>query len=278
MIIVRLKGGLGNQMFQYALGRVLSVKNKTDLALDISFFDLKLKNITKRSYYLNIFNIKAKIVNKNKIAAYFFSLFRKIVKMNGAEKSFSFDSSILSLGPDVYLDGYWQSPKYFKGYEGIIKEDFNLKNIPSPNIQILANEISSINSLCIHVRRGDYVGSKYHEVVNNEYYEKGIEYIFSKTPIEKIYVFSDDIDWCRENLSFKIPAMFVDDEYAGSKGEGHMFLMSQCRNFIIANSSFSWWGAWLCVNKDKIVVCPKQWFGDASIDISDLIPDKWIKI
>ena len=102
--------------------------------------------------------------------------------------------------------------------------------------------------------------------------------IFTSLSVEKIYVFSDDIEWCRANLSFGIPTMFVGDEYAGEKGEGHMYLMSKCKYFIIANSSFSWWGAWLALFKDKIVICPKQWFGDASIDTSDLIPESWIRI
>ena len=114
--------------------------------------------------------------------------------------------------------------------------------------------------------------------VNDEYYLRGIDYISKKTPIEKIYVFSDDANWCKENIKFEFPTMYVDDEYAGMKGEGHMYLMSKCRNFVIANSSFSWWGAWLSSYENKIVVCPKQWFGDVSIDTNDLIPEDWKRI
>ncbi len=278
MITVRLKGGLGNQMFQYALGRVLSIKNKTNLKLDISFFDLRLSNMTKRNYYLDVFNIKAEVKNKNKILTNIFSLFRKIMGIHGQEKNFNFDPYILSLGPNTYLEGYWHSPKYFEGYEDVIRKDFTLKNSVAQNIQDLMNEIENQNSLCIHVRRGDYVGNKYYKVVNNEYYKKGIEKISSMTNIGKIYVFSDDINWCKENLSFGAPTMFVGDEYAGIKGEGHMSLMSCCRYFIIANSSFSWWGAWLSNYPDKIVVCPKQWFSNSAIDTNDLIPESWIRI
>ena len=289
MIIVRLKGGLGNQMFQYVLGRVLALKNGTELKLNTSFLNLNFKSITKRIYNLDVFNIRAGIAKEsdipfifrlpnNKICLYLIFLFRKIIKSNGQEKSFNFNKKILSVGRNAYLNGYWQSPKYFEGFEEVIRKDFTLKNPPAQNIQNLAGEIEKINSLCIHVRRGDYIGNKNHEIVNQEYYEKGIEHISQKTSIEKIYIFSDDIAWCKNNLKFDFPIMFVDDEYAGEKDEGHMFLMSKCKNFIIANSSFSWWGAWLSNNKDKIVVCPKKWFPNISIDTSDLIPKNWIRI
>ncbi|MEK9207543.1 MAG: alpha-1,2-fucosyltransferase [Patescibacteria group bacterium] len=278
MIIVRLKGGLGNQMFQYALGRVLALKNKTDLKLDISFFNLKFRNITKRSYDLDVFNIKAGVINKNKIVTYVFSVFKKIMKMPGQERGFNFDLKMLSLGPNACLDGYFQSYKYFSDFKNIIKKDFTLKNPLAQNIRNLGDEILNTNSLCIHVRRGDYVGNSYHEVVNSEYYKKGINYISGKTSIEKIYVFSDDISWCEENIKFQFPVMFVGQEYAGVKDEGHMYLMSMCKHFIIANSSFSWWSAWLSDYESKIVVCPKQWFGDASKNTGDLIPEEWKKI
>ena len=277
MIIVRLKGGLGNQMFQYALGRVLALKSKTDLKLDISFFNLKLRNITKRSYDLDVFNIKAGVINKNKVVTYVFSVLKKIMKTPGQERGFNFDPKMLSLGPNAYLDGYFQSYKYFSDFKDIIKKDFTLKNISIP-VQNLAEEISSENALCIHVRRGDYVGNALHDVIDKDYYKKGIEYIRSRISLDKIYVFSDDINWCKDNLSFKFPTMFVEDGYMGLKGEGHMFLMSQCKNFIIANSSFSWWSAWLSDYESKIVVCPKQWFGDASKNTGDLIPEEWKKI
>ncbi len=287
MIVVRLQGGMGNQMFQYALGRVLAIKNSTELKLDTSFFDIKTTPI--RVYDLDVFNITANIATKkdipvmyrlfnNKFIIKLISTFKKITKNKGQEKCFSFDSNILSSGSDMYIDGYWQSPKYFAGFEDVIRKDFTLKNPPAQNIQTLSEEIINNNSLCIHVRRGDYVGNKAHEVVDAEYYKKGIEQVSKMTTIEKIYVFSDDIEWCKNNLKFEFPTMFVDESFAGAKGEGHMFLMSCCKSFIIANSSFSWWAAWLCNNLDKIVVCPKTWFPDSTIDTSDLIPESWIRI
>jgi hypothetical protein len=273
MITVKLKGGLGNQMFQYALGRALSLKHKVPLGLDISTYEIKDPRVA-RYYALDVFNITGNALSKIPLRYKLHNFF----SYPGKEKYFNFDPAILQLSDGAYLNGYWQSPKYFEGFKDIIKKDFTLKNFPASNIQTLAEEIKSQNSLCVHVRRGDYVGNKFHEVVDNEYYRKGLDRISTMTTIEKIYVFSDDINWCKENISFEIPTFFVEDEYSGEKGEGHMYLMSKCKNFIIANSSFSWWGAWLATYENKIVICPKQWFGDASIDTSDLIPKEWIRI
>jgi hypothetical protein len=136
------------------------------------------------------------------------------------------------------------------------------------------------NSLCIHVRRGDYVGSVNHEVVTRDYYDRALEYINKKTKIDKIYLFSDDIKWCEENLKFEIPTMYVGDEYAGEKAEGHHILMRSCKHFIIPNSTFSWWAAWLAPYKDKIIVAPKKWYPETSKynDEDNIVPESWIKI
>jgi hypothetical protein len=144
----------------------------------------------------------------------------------------------------------------------------------------LAEIIKKENSLCVHVRRGDYVGNTNHEIVNKDYYDKGIDKLKVMTNIDKIYVFSDDIRWCEKNLKFDIPTMFVGDEYAGEKAEWHHILMRSCKNFIIPNSTFSWWAAWLSDSRNKIIIAPKQWFPNSSIhaDNTDIIPDNWIKI
>ncbi len=289
MIIVRLKGGMGNQMFQYACGRALSLRHNVPLKLDTSFYDLNLKGVTKRGYDLDVFTIQADIAEQSdipflyklyssKLFVYFVTLVRKFFKSKGQEKSFNFDASIFNKGDNLFLDGYWQSPKYFSDIEEVIRKDFIVKEALPENIQKLALEIKSQNSLCVHVRRGDYVGNATHEVVTNTYYKDAVEVISGKTTLGHVYVFSDDIAWCRENVQFDIPTTYVGDEYAGKKAEGNLFLMSLCNHFIIANSSFSWWAAWLSPNKSKIVVCPKQWFADASIDASDVIPLDWIKM
>lgn len=296
MIITRLQGGMGNQMFQYALGRALSIKNGVPLGLDLTFLLDRtpipnFTNFTFRNYDLDVFNIQANVVSKKDIPflyrkhnlgifmRYIDYFRRKLISTPGKEKKVcSFDSSILELGVDAYLDGYWQSPKYFESITDIIRRDFTLKNKLPSHIENLKEVIKNENSLCVHVRRGDYVGNSFHEIVGKDYYDKGIEKIKSLTKIDKIYVFSDDTKWCEENMKFEIPTIFVGEEYAGVKAEGHMALMSACRNFIIPNSSFAWWGAWLAPYKDKIVVVPKQWFVDESINSDDLIPEGWIRI
>ncbi len=287
MIKVLLKGGLGNQMFQYALGRVLSISNNTDLELDTSYLDLEIKNVTKRGYDLDVFGVEINYIEnntpfifktfKNKTLTNLFLMIRKVFKVKGQELSYSFNPEILNIGRDAYLSGYFQSYKYFEKYKDQIIKDFTFKNIPN-NIEVLGGEISNTNSVCVHVRRGDYVGNKLHEVVDRDYYKNGIDIISQKAKIEKIYVFSDDIAWCEQNLKFNFETIFVGEEYAGFKNSGHMYLMSQCRNFIIANSSFSWWAAWLAPRQDKMVICPNNWFADSSINSLDLIPETWVRI
>jgi hypothetical protein len=293
MIIVRLQGGLGNQMFQYAIGRALAIKNNVPLGLDLTFLldRTPIPNFTFRDYNLDVFNIEAIIVSKKNIPflyqkhnlgifmRYIDYIRRKFVSTPGKEKKeLFFDEEIFNLGSNVYLEGWWQSYKYFSNIEDVIKKDFTLKNKLPLNIENLVEVIKKENSLCIHVRRGDYVGNKYHEIVGKEYYDKGIEKMKSMTSIDKIYVFSDDIEWCKDNMKFDLPTMFVGNEYSGIKNEGHIILMSACRNFIIPNSSFSWWGAWLSDYKNKIVIAPKQWVGNESINTDNLILKEWIRI
>lgn len=286
MIIVRLQGGMGNQMFQYAIGRALAIKNKTKLGLDLSFLlDRTIRlNFTFRDYSLDVFNIEAEIISpskktvKGKLYSRFMTFFDKFIKHDGVEKSFQFDESILKLPDGSYLNGYFQSPKYFSDIEDVIRSDFTLNKQLPIEILNLIEVIKKENSVCLHVRRGDYVGNKYHEVVDNDYYNKAISYLKQRINIDKIYIFSDDIKWCKENMKFDYPSMFVGDEYAGVKGEGHMYLMSACRYFIIPNSSFSWWSAWLGNSEGKIVISPKQWFVDENINSEDLIPKDWVRI
>ncbi|MFZ4499973.1 MAG: alpha-1,2-fucosyltransferase [Minisyncoccia bacterium] len=292
MIITRLQGGLGNQMFQYAVGRAVAIKNSTTLGLDLEYLldRTPRKGFTFRNYDLDLFSVETEIVQQANIPFFYKSfgfgkvslllnkLRDKVLPALGKEKRFAFDEKVFSLGPDAYLYGYWQSYKYFESIAETIRKDFTPRLALPENIENLKKEIESKNSVCIHVRRGDYVGNSVHEVVSNLYYSQALEAMKEKVSIEHLYVFSDDIAWCRDNLSFPYSTTYVGNEYSGERSIGHFALMRACKHFIIPNSSFSWWAAWLAKAPNKVVIAPQQWFVDTSIDTSDLIPPEWIRI
>lgn len=284
MIIVDVFGGLGNQMFQYALGRHLAIKNGAPLTLrhmDVGAF-------SKRPYALGCFKLVSGVRVISKIENRRFKIFEKFWKLMGKieepiilEKGFPFDQQVLNLRGDIHLRGYWQSEKYFKDIRPIILEDFTfVKPLSRKNEKILA-EIKRSNAVSVHVRRGDYVAdpqtSKFHGVYGPDYYRKAVEIIAQKVKKPVFYFFSDDIEWVKNNIKTKYKNVYVDWN-KGDKSYVDLHLMSHCRHHILANSSFSWWGAWLNQNRDKIVIAPKQWFQEKGVDTKDLIPEKWFKI
>ncbi|MBP9819217.1 alpha-1,2-fucosyltransferase [Candidatus Woesebacteria bacterium] len=307
MIITRLTGGLGNQMFQYALGRVLSIKHAVSLGLDTSLLGKKstFNNDTVREFGLGDFAIQADIVPVAKIPFVYRinnPLFARIYDLtigrwqskNGVEKKHGFDPSMLRLGSNVFLSGFWQSYAYFSGpendYEKYIRADFRLREEVPETIQKIAEAARVKNTLCVHVRRTDYVGTV-HDVVAADYYHAALSRIEQELPpgqkIETIYIFSDDIDWCRQHVSFAYDTVYVDQH----KDVYDMYIMSQCKHFIIANSTFSWWAAWLAEYPGKIVIAPKYWFAhtkssdlstkssvDIPTDTPTLTPPTWIRM
>lgn len=287
MIIVKLIGGLGNQMFQYALGRHLAIINDAKLKLDVSDF----KNYRLRHYALFFFNISADITsgvelkfikkfNENKISDFLGMNYILVKQKNsGKEKNLHYDESILKKRGNLYVDGSWQCEKYFEDIRPVLIEDFTVKSGPDEKIRAMLNKIKGCNSVCVHVRRGDYVKNpetnKVHGTCSLQYYRNSIGEIENKVKAPLFCVFSDDIEWCKENLKIKHPAFFVDFN-APEKAHEDLRLMSNCRHFIIANSSFSWWGAWLSENKNKIVCAPKKWFNE--LDEGDIVPKSWIRV
>lgn len=291
VIIAKIIGGLGNQMFQYAAARALSLKNSSSLLLDISEYKkyklhqgFELNRIFNGSFGLasekdiyRVLNIYSPSFIRRITAHTRMSIFRP--KSLVVEPHFKFWHDINKLTGSFYLNGSWQSENYFLEYAEEIREDFKfLLPLDSKNAQ-LAIHINNVNSVSLHVRRGDYVSNKkassVHGVCSIEYYRSAIEYISFKIDNPYFFIFSDDIPWVKNNLSIEFPCQYIENNF-GIESYNDMRMMSLCRHHIIANSSFSWWGAWLNPRIDKIVIAPKRWFSNQS-NIQDLLPDNWVK-
>ena len=293
MIVVKLMGGLGNQMFQYAFGRYLALQHKTTLKLDLSYLQDRTpkKDFTYRNYELDVFNLRCEMASQEEVSAIFYPSNNKFLKLfhrfnygkvrHIRERSFAFQKELMFQNGNLYVEGYWQSEKYFKSIEAILRDDFSLKGSLSFPAEKLKQRIKENNSVSLHLRRGDFVNNacinQYHGVCSLDYYQKAILYIHNHINNPTFFIFSDDIDWVKSNLAPDAPHVFVQSDPL-KKNHEDMYLMSLCNAHIIANSSFSWWGAWLNPDKNKKVIAPKKWFNDPSVDISDLIPENWIKI
>lgn len=296
MIIVKLQGGLGNQMFQYAAGRALSIRKKTMLKFDLTYLLDRSPslNIVFRDYDLDIFpNIQVPIATQDEVLALTQTfannkLLRRIVKKTIGiksyyrEKSFKFDSHFTELPSKIYLDGYWQSEKYFEREKDILTRDFVFAPLLLKENFQLVDEIKTTNSVCLNVRRGDFVSHAVSSSVLGfkglDYITKAIQLIEDKVSNPNFYIFSDDIEWCRANIKIEHPVTIVDHTHAGKKFADYLQLMTACKHIIIPNSSFAWWAAWLNNNPNKIVVAPLKWFNDPALDSSDIIPKGWLRI
>lgn len=274
MITVNLKGGLGNQMFQYACARALSIRNNDELHL------VRTAKLTDsdRSFSLVNFQIAGEISPFAQIGLWpklYSFLEQKLLRRFYV----GFDRSILLKKGNIYLDGYFQSEKYFIDQADTIRDDFLLKATLSPTAETLAETIKADQkSVSIHIRRGDYVKhSEFGGIVNQEYYTRAIAEILERVPDAKFYIFSDDVNWCRDNLDLPNNSNVV--SRPDLKDYEELFLISLCRHNITANSSFSWWGAWLNKNPHKIVIAPKHWSNHHDHDwYCDIIPEKWIRM
>lgn len=290
MIKVTLMGGLGNQMFQYACAYALAKEKNTDLEIDLSFLlDRRPReNFVFRDYDLDIFECHNQIqlsstnrrrsTLKIRLTKIINSILPVSLRSVYYEPGFAYSSEIVKVNSQVRLEGYWQSPKYFSNCDEEIRELFELAyNLDNSQMELKKN-IESTNSICLNVRRADFVNSTFHGTCDKEYYIEGLRILQERLIDCKIYVFSDDIDWCRDNLSFNLPTFFVDHSYSGQKFGAYLELMKCCKHFIIPNSTFAWWAAYLSEEVDKIVIAPKLWFLDSNINTQDLIPVSWIRI
>jgi len=300
MIVVKLFGGLGNQLFQYAFGKKLSLKTNQKLYLEMEY---GFKNDPYgRIYNLSPFNIQENLIKNDPISIDLENLKIKKNHWQGkiknyllglkrshwqsiTEKNLEYDDSIEVKSKHAYLDGYWQSEKYFNDVRDEIIQDIQLKAPLQNENALISKKMLEVVSVSLHIRRMHGVelpGQHHHKIhggLDLDYYQRAIEMIAAKHSNLELFVFSDDIEWAKENFKSHFPI-----EFMSQNDDAHnyldLILMSHCKHQIIANSTFSWWGAWLNQNPEKVVIAPKMWFFDQEMNAQtkDLIPKDWLKI
>lgn len=291
MITVKLMGGLGNQLFQYSLGRRLSIERGSDLILDLKLVGRDYEDIYAHDFQLDDFDINAEVTDSSDRQLGPDEVRRKAVK--GASMlsprlstmlfgeyretaQYEFDPAVLNLSGDVTLHGYWQSWKYFDTIREELLSELTLKNGSSVENQRLESEIAVSTAVSLHVRRGDYVNMGMD--LPPAYYRRALQRITEDLNNPTVFVFSDDMEWVRQNESEVVPDSDIEIRYVtgNSIEDPHedMRLMWSCDHNVISNSTFSWWGAWLNRKDEKRIVAPQSWF---SQDVSelDIVPPEW---
>ena len=275
MITVKLQGGLGNQMFQYAAGRALAEKKGAQVILDRTWYNQEFRSgTTPRTYELSFFHLHH---FTRSVQSKFTSRAVSFLAKDYKEPHFHYDTGFLNLPRHAVLTGYFQSEKYFKGIRDILLREFAWKKErQGKNLSLFKEIRQTPGSISLHIRRCDYITNenvaKVHGITEMSYYEAGVKKMAQKINNPKFYIFSDEPEWCRQNLKLNHPTEYISNHGHGSED---MRLMKECRHHIIANSSFSWWGAWLNENPDKLVIAPKKWFSCQEKNTEDLIPDSW---
>jgi len=283
-------------MFQYAASKALAAKLATDLKIDTTFYK---KNFAteiehQRRYLLNTyFQLHAPLLTAaesqllTKYSRHIgYRLYKKTSELLGLPSPFRFYQEKTFAGYEpgihgvsgriVYLHGGFQSEKYFMNCADSIREDFTFRSIDPKNASI-AEQMQEQESIAIHIRRGDYVQSPYHNTCSVDYYLSAMQRVEATVAKPFYYIFSDDIDWVKEQLNISADHEFIthnngDDSYKD------MYLMSQCRHNIIANSSFSWWGAWLNQYGKKVVIAPEDWLSYHQVSARSIVPDAWLTL
>lgn len=296
-IFVRVSDGLGNQMFQYALGRALSQRTGLALSLDVSWFDPRLKHSTPRRYGLDVFPIQAEIATQQQLKAIAFNETERrfgLVPLSEMvaffrEPSRRYWPQVASINGPAYLRGYWQSPRYFGAFADTVRTHLAPPQPTSPDGRKFAAEIAQApNAVAVHVRRTDYVNQqwgleRFAGCCPPEYYSAAIDRLAQQFGSLSLFLFSDDPRWVRANFDTRRHAMTVVDV------PGHvdapyfdLYLMTLARHHVIANSTFSWWGAWLKTATDGAVITPRRWYANEGPETAfgtlDRFPADWTVI
>lgn len=288
MIIVKVSGGLGNQLFQYALGRNIAISQNIEVAFDLIWYRIH----KQRAYALEHFNANVRIASDKEAAplrkygpqkgrlAFIHNLFFLNPQRYILEEPFGSKMDILPSPDNTYLSGWWQSEKFFTNIASVIRNELTLKETPGEYFQKIATRARTTPSVGIHVRRGDYTTPKVQKgmkLLPASYYQSAVDKLAFSIKNPSFFIFSDDIEWAKKNISFPGETTFVSAEDKIRDYE-ELVLMSACKHQIIPNSSFGWWAAWLNQNQDKQVIAPLQWFSDHSKRADDIIPQGWQKI
>jgi len=287
-MIIKLTGGLGNQLFQYATAYAISTDAKLPLALDTNWYT-NTHTDTSRPFVLDCFMINTRIATTREIldAKYPHGYFSKIIRYVQykilRQHILDFNPKLAkTLYKNTYLDGFFQSEKYFTHHRDTLLSIFTLQEkCITPIYKDTLTKITGTEGVSLHIRRGDYISSNhtnaYHGTCALSYYENAMMYIRDYTEKPHIYIFSDDIKWVKENLQISLPHTFISDTNSLTAPQ-ELKLMSRCKHNIIANSTFSWWGAWLNQNPDKIVIAPKKWTNKTPDPHPNIIPNTWIRM
>lgn len=301
MITVKLMGGLGNQLFQYAFGTSLAQKLNHETVYDISWFihdrtrSLKLNSLGLSLKYKTAGSIYA-ILKKSAIYCSArsklirsFNPLQKLETLYEFKTSFSnkiikekyFNIEKLNYNKNYYFDGYWQNPEYFEDIRNLILSSIHFPEFQNAQDLNLQKQICNAESVAIHIRRGDYVSDPWANqnlgTCSIEYYQKAVEHILSKHTNAKFFLFSDDPDFVKTNFRFLLNATLVSNNRRSEIDE--LNLMHLCKHFIIANSSFSWWGAWLSQNTEKTVITPQKWYKNIEADKNcKIVPANWVRL
>ncbi|MEM8906560.1 MAG: alpha-1,2-fucosyltransferase, partial [Bacteroidota bacterium] len=291
MIITRLKGGMGNQMFQYAFGKSMATALQTDFQLDLtSLLDRSKKDFVHRNYDLDIFELTPNFNFNPSVLKWLYrlkssSITRMVKKyVEGGQQyikegHFHVVQSLIEQPQDrAFYDGWWQSETYFRTVAPEIRKAFRFKTPVLEAARPLLEKIEQHNSICLNVRRTDFLKVDTLNTTNLAYFERGAQYLAERITEPHFFIFSDDIEWCQKNIQLPHPIQVVGHEIKGRKFGNYLQLMKACKHYIIPNSSFAWWAIWLNERPEKIVVAPKNWFNDPDINTTDLVPSNWVRL
>lgn len=308
MIVVRMLGGLGNQLFQYALGRRLTYGTDDRLALDLSWYSDEWEKFSERTFKLDNFATTFSVASERdvrdiipggrrgtntarRLCRYCPALVQTTcnyvleiqknylwrwtpeVCTTRVPRCHSFEPSILDITGPAYLDGFWQTERYFHDFGSVLRSDLTVTDPVEGWDEDLLHRISETNSVGVHVRRGDFVDIGH--ALPAAYFERAVSEIESRVSNPHFYVFSDGIEWAKRRITIPHPTTYVSNRYADADYEDLRYL-SECRHHVISNSTFGWWGAWLGEHPDQRVIAPSRWtYHDLPTRSLDVVPERW---